>query len=471
MLKKITLAMLAASAATAVYAQDANTGSADNQTVQAQIAELKKEIAALQASQEAMAKSAPTQTQHGSVESVDTGTDSSDHVTVPTNMGQIQNFLFSDVHDGVIPMGMLSSSQFALGLLKQRNMYSDRALVFGGYLEADPQVWHGSPITYNKGTSSNPDYQTYQSGKGLPITTANLYVAANLGRYVTAETTLAADSSDGYKVNAQDAFVMFGNLDDFPLYATVGKNRLAFGSFSGGGPWTGSLTQMLFRPGRVNNVSLAYYKDGLSSNLTLFQTDDHTSDFVYAAFYGNEIGKLAYGINGGYVYNVNGTGNSSFNLATNPGPSKTRIGAVNFDTSLAYDIYGVGAGWAQTTNKSDMTNNGYAGAWYVQAGFSPEIYGRSTNFNIAYNGAYNTNNLPITLSGNADKGYGTTSGATSSNNYKVIYPGSGVDKMIVASAQRPFFTENVLIGLEYAYMHMYNNQHTNAYTLDISVYF
>lgn len=459
--------MLAASAATAVYAQDASTSNADNQTVQAQIAELKKEIAALQASQEAMAKSAPAQTQHGSVESVGTGTDSSDHVTVPTNMGQIQNFLFSDIHEGVVPMGMISSSQFALGLLKQRNMYSDRALVFGGYLEADPQVWHGSPIKYGKGTPT----ETYQSGKGLPITTANLYVAANLGRYVTAETTLAADPSDGYKVNAQDAFVMFGNLDDFPLYATIGKNRLALGSFSGGGPWTGSLTQMLFRPSRVNNVSLAYYKDGLSSNVTLFQTDDHTSNFIYAAFYGGESGKWAYGVNGGYVYDVNGTGNSSFNLATNPGPEKTRIGAVNFDASLNYDIYGVGAGWAQTTNKSDMTNNGYAGAWYVQAGFSPEIYGRSTNFNIAYNGAYNTNNLPITLTGNADKGYATTSGATSSNNYKVIYPGSGVNKMIVASAQRPFFTENVLIGLEYAYMHMYNNQHTNAYTLDLSVYF
>lgn len=471
MLKKITLAMLAASAATAVYAQDANTSSADNQSVQAQIAELKKEIAALQSSQEAMAQSSSVQKQHGSVESVGTGTNDFDHVTVPTNMGQIQNFLFSEVHDGVIPMGMLSSSQFALGLLKQRNMYSDRALVFGGSLEADPQVWSGSPITYNKGTSSAPDYQTYQSGNGLPMTTANLYVAANLGRYVTSEITLAADPSDSYKINAQDAFVMFGNLDDFPLYATVGKNRLALGSFSGGGPWTGSLTQMLFRPGRVNNMSLAYYKDGLSSNLTLFQTDDHTSNFIYAAFYGNEIGKWAYGVNGGYVYDVNGTGNSSFHLATNPGSEKTRIGAVNFDASLNYDIYGVGAGWAQTTNKSDMTSSSYAGAWYVQAGFSPEIYGRSTNFNIAYNGAYNTNNLPITLTGNADKGYATTSGATAGNASSVIYSGSGVNKMVVASAQRPFFTENVLIGLEYAYMHMYNNQHTNAYTLDISVYF
>ena len=120
----------------------------------------------------------------------------------------------------------------------------------------------------------------------------------------------------------------------------------------------------------------------------------------------------------------------------------------------------MGFGWAQTTNKSDVTNNARAGAWYVQAGVSPEIYGRSTNFNLAYNGAYNTSRIAITLSGSAINSYTTDK-----------TPGSGVNKMIIASVQRPFFTDNVLFGLEYAYMHMYNSKHSNAYTLDISIYF
>ncbi|WP_116963786.1 LbtU family siderophore porin [Fastidiosibacter lacustris] len=454
MLKKLTLAVLAASVSTVVYAQDVSSSqSTDNQSVQAQIAELKKEIAALQANQEALSSSKKTSS------SVTSFGEDSEHVTVPTNQGQIQNFLFSDVQQGVVPMGMLSSSQFALGLLKQRNKYSDYGLIFGGYLEIDAQTWNGSTIpaisTNNGPTGDNTN--NYQSGKGIYITTANLYTAANLGRYVTTEMTLATDQNNNFRVN--DGLVVFGNLDDYPLYATVGKNRIPLGSFSGGGPWTGSLTQMLFRPGRVINASLAYYQYGLSTNVTFFQTDDHTSNFSYAAFYGNTAGEWGYGINGGYLYNVNGT-NNSFNAATNLGTTKTRIGAVNFDASLNYDVYGVGAGWAQTTNKSSITNNGYAGAWYVQAGFSPEIYGRSTNFNISYNGSYNTNDIPVTLSGSAV------------NEYKPAnVVAGGVNKMVVASAQRPFFTENVLLGLEYAYMHMYNNQHANAYTLDISVYF
>ena len=39
-------------------------------------------------------------------------------------------------------------------------------------------------------------------------------------------------------LNVKNAFVIFGNLDEYPVYATVGKNRIALGSFSGGGPST-----------------------------------------------------------------------------------------------------------------------------------------------------------------------------------------------------------------------------------------
>ena len=460
-------------AATAVYGQESHISSITDQSIQSQIIELQKEITALQTNQDGMVKSAaPTQTKLSSVKTLETELEKSNHVNVPTNVGHIQRFLLSDVHENITPIGMLGSSQFALGLLKQRNIYSNRALIFGSYLEADPQVSKNSSAKYNKGTNLSPVHQNNQLGNGISITTANLYITGNLGRYISAETTLAADPSNGYNINTQEAFVMFGNIDDFPLYATLGKNRLTLGSFSGGGPRTGSLTQVLFRPSHVNNLSLAYYKDGLSSNVTLFHTKDHTSNFVYTAFYSSSTGKWLYSINGGYVYDVNGTGNKSFDLATNSDLNKTSIGAINFDASLNYGIYGVGSGLAQTTKKSNMTNNGYAGAWYVQASLSPEVCGRLTKFNIAYNRAYNTQNLPIALSDRMQNDHITLPKDNTSNNAAAFtYPGSGVNKMVIAFVQRPFFTENLLLGLEYAYMHMYNNQHTNTYTLDISVHF
>jgi len=451
--KKIAVAVFVASMSTGAFAEISD--SVDNASMYQELQALKAEVATLQS--HIQANQQHQNTQNSTDVTLEDSADSKEQsdVTVPTNKGEIQNFLFSDIHDEAIPIGRLSSTQFVLGLLQQRNHYSDHALIFGGYLEINPQIWHGSTIAAKK---DGGDY-TYQSGKGIYITTATLYTAANLGRYVTTQLSLSGNQDS--KPGVDDALVIFGNLADFPLYGTVGKNRIPFGSFSGGGPWTGSLTQMLFRSSRVTNASLAYYQDGLNTNVTFFQTNDHTSNGAYGVSYGGEMGQFSYGINGGYVYNVNGTGNSSFDEITKSGNTAiARVGAFNVDLSLTYDLFGMGFGWAQTTNKSDVTNSARAGAWYVQAGVSPEIYGRSTNFNLAYNGAYNTSRIPITLSGSAVNSYTTDKTA-----------GSGVNKMIITSVQRPFFTDNVLFGLEYAYMHMYNSKHFNAYTLDISIYF
>jgi len=456
-------------------------GQGNDTSIESQLAELKAEVALLKAERDTNEKNSQNKQNkkssdaekggyHTSVVSEDIDQDAEDDstITFPTNRGQIQNFLFSNLHDGSLPFGKMNSSQFGLNILQHRNKYSDKALVFGGYLEADGSVWNGSTIVRaNQTGKSETGVNTYQSGKGMYLTTAALYTAANLGRYVTAEMTLLGNEKNTPVIS--DAFVMFGNLDDYPVYATVGKNRLPIGSFAGGGVWTGSLVQMLFRPNRVTNASVAYFDHGLSANVTLFQTDDHTSDFSSALFYGKQVEQWLFGVNVGYVHDVNGTGNPSFNAATRSGTAdKTRIGAINTGATVTYDIYGIGAGWAQTTHTSTVTNNNYAGAWYVRGGLAPELYGRSTNFSLSYHSAYNTNDIPITLSGSPINGY-STQGSDSSGGVKVS--GSGVNRMIIAVAQRPFFTENVLIGLEYAYMHMYNHQHSNAWTLDLSVYF
>lgn len=372
-----------------------------------------------------------------------------EEVAVPMTQGKISNFLFSTLYEGAKPMGMLSGSQFPLGILKQRNVYNDYSLAFSGYLQANAQYWHGSKINIIPvGTKT-----TYQSGKAVHISTASLYAAANIDRYVTG-TLVISGNETASSLNVKNAFVIFGNLDEYPVYATMGKNRIALGSFSGGGPWTGSLTQMLFRPGDTTNASIAYYGHGLSTNVSVFQTDEQSTDFSTAAFYQNKLGDLNYGINGGYVYNVNGTGQKSFDSATTSGQ---RIGAINFDLSLNYDIFGLGSGFAQTTNKWATTNDGYAGAWYLQAWVSPRILGEPTNINLSYHGAYNTSKIPVPLTGSTVSGYKPQN--------------TSVNRMIITSIARPFLTDNVLVGLEYVYMHMYNHQHSNAYTLNISAYF
>ena len=437
MLKKATIIVCAALAyANAFAVEDVATDD-----IKAQIEDLKEQVALLKQNVEA--------NQSNTYDEITPVPDS--EVIAPMNQGKLSNFLFSTLYEGAKPMGMLPGAQFPLGILKQRNLYNDYALVFSGYLQANAQYWHGSKIDLVT-DNNNQTKKTYQSGKAVHISTASLYTAANIDHYVTGALVLSGNEKTAPII--KNAFVIFGNLDEYPVYATVGKNRIALGSFSGGGPWTGSLTQMLFRPGDATNASLAYYGHGLSTNVSVFQTNEHTTDFSTAAFYSGTIDEIKYGVNVGYVYDVNGTGQASFKDAEKAGQ---RIGAANVDVSLNYDIFGFGSGFAQTANKWSETNNRYAGAWYLQGWVSPHILGKPTNFNLSYHGAYNTANIPVALTGSTVSGYKPKT--------------TSVNKMVIASIARPFLTDNVLIGAEYAYMHMYNSQHTNAYTLNLSAYF
>ena len=67
----------------------------------------------------------------------------------------------------------------------------------------------------------------------------------------------------------------------------------------------------------------------------------------------------------------------------------------------------------------------------------------------------NAANIPMPLS-NASPNFGLAS--------------SGIKNQIIASAQRAYFDNNVLFGPEYSYQSLYNGEHMNTLTLDLSVY-
>ena len=103
--------------------------------IKAQIEDLKQQVATLKQDMEA------NQSTHEEITPVPDS-----EVIAPMTQGKLSNFLFSTLYEGAKPMGMLPGSQFPLGILKQRNVYDDYALIFSGYLQANAQYWHGSKI-------------------------------------------------------------------------------------------------------------------------------------------------------------------------------------------------------------------------------------------------------------------------------------------------------------------------------------
>ncbi|AJI47186.1 DUF3573 domain-containing protein [Francisella philomiragia] len=373
-----------------------------------------------------------------------------------TTQGQI-TYLGSYSGNNSIPIGMISSNLFASTILGQRDTFDDYSVFFGGYIEADAQTWFGSQISRAGGAPNFP-----ANGQNIYLTNSKLYFLSNLGHYVTAQFDFDTDETGGFGLG--NAFVIFGNLETSPFFVTAGRNKLSVGSYSGGGPWTSGIIDEFLSPDKVTNVSLNYKNDIINTNITVFGSDDKRANFSAGFFYTDSWTEdLSVGFNAGYVFNIAGAGNGSISqFLDNIGESEKNIGVLNFDGTMAYSMLGgiwqLQGGWSATTNKQDFHQNGSSvntGAWYLGVAYALTLGGRDTNFNITYGQSYNAENIPMPTS-NASPTFGLTS--------------SGIKNQMIASAQRAYFDNNVLFGPEYSYQRLYNGEHMNTLTLDLSVY-
>ncbi|MCF6807115.1 DUF3573 domain-containing protein [Thiotrichales bacterium 19S9-12] len=340
----------------------------------------------------------------------------------------------------------LSSSQLPLGILKLKERANQPALVIGGSLEADAQAWWGDAVT---NTSGKP---IYENGAGVFITTANVDMLANINPWTQGYITIAGTENS---IAIDNAFITFGNVQQFPFFASVGKNRPPLGSFGGGGVWASSIGTMIFRPGKVSNITAGYNQDNLTTYLTGWRSTSDQAvneyNFVYSAYYSDNItDDLAYSLSGGYMNNVIGSTSGSDHIAD----STQRNPVVNVEGSITYHQYGLYAGLASTLFKRDYSDFKRAGTWYIQGVYSPEIFGKSTTFALSYNGSYQTQNFTGVVNGDAINGIEVT----------------GPKNEVIAYVQSEIMSD-VYLTLEYAWLQTYDNGKGNTITTDVIVYF
>lgn len=396
-----------------------------------------------------------------------------------TTGGEV-SFLGSFSGNNSIPIGQISSNLFASTILGQREKFDDYAVFFGGFLEADAHAWFGNRLSRSapgkngKSQSINP---FHGNGQNIYLTASNLYFLSNLGHYVTAQFDFDTDETGEFGLG--NAFVMFGNLDTSPFFVTAGRNKLSVGAYGGGGTITKGLSNV-FAPGQVTNLSVNYKNDVLNANISVFGSDDKTANFSAGIFYADSITEnVAVGLNTGYVFNMAGAGNQYFNqVLTNTDSEGDNVGVFNIDANIAYTGFGgiwqLQSGWSTTSRKEKFNGDGHsvsgstpsdgssalgsdvlAGVWYSAVNYSALLAGRNTNFGVSYGQTYNAAAIPMDV-------------AASPINFG--FSDSGVHHQFVASAQRAYFDDKVLFGPEYVYQKLYNGEHMNSITLDMSVY-
>jgi hypothetical protein len=113
------------------------------------------------------------------------------------------------------------------------------------------------------------------------IHSAQLGFTASLGDWVTASAEFLFDPEQSFgagtntaltrnQVQARKAYVLFGNLDKSPVYASLGKMAVPFGLTDSVNPFTGSTVWHAFG-GLANGARLGYSKDGLNLSLMAIQ--------------------------------------------------------------------------------------------------------------------------------------------------------------------------------------------------------
>ena len=373
------------------------------------------------------------------------------------------------------------TSQVPFYILKNKTHFGDRALVFGGYIEIDGSGFWGDQFTANDNSTQSNTFVSsgnYQNGYNLNVTTANLDVMANINKWI--QTYWTFSSMDITTPFIENAFVTFGNLEENPFFLTVGKNRLPMGVWAGGGPWISGITQGYFRPGYFTNAMVGYYEDGFNVNVAAFvpelnvdQGYTNEGNFMISTFYSGKIKdtNFTYGFDAAYLYNFANTGMGANNQEVFSDPTCTptatvscpvelqarqdRNSVINVEGNIGYNELALFAGWTGLTFAKDYTNNSLAGAWYIQPTYSPVVFDQVTVFGVSWGQAYNMNDFFFPTAGLASFGISI----------------KGVQKEFVAFIQRPILTPQVLLGIEFGWLGLYNGGYTNEVTVDLSVYF
>ncbi|MCX7122507.1 MAG: LbtU family siderophore porin [Gammaproteobacteria bacterium] len=305
-----------------------------------------------------------------------------------------------------------------LNLLTARQNGMNQMLTLGGYAEGDAVYDHSNqnndfinPAIQSAALTSNASNATR-----LMLTDASLSTTANLGSWVTAYMQLGqsnigegSDVTTGFGV--QDAYLVFGNLAQMPVYGFAGNKEIDFGSFSSVDIYNQPLTRTLFQAhGNTAGVGVnAYGFNGVVSVMNGGQQTSAVSvgsnyqaqnlntsnssqinNFAVNLTYGMTNGAISWDVGAGYL-----NGSSLFNNTTNASHANGQTnGAWDLNgkvSAYGFDLLGEYVTTVSNTYASTHAFGGTsaksASAWDVGADYNFPVMGYKSVVNADYSGA------------------------------------------------------------------------------------
>ncbi len=347
------------------------------------------------------------------------------------------------------------SNAFSLQLLQAKNNFAPYDLVLGGSVQVDAQRWWGEKL-------ETTPIGIYQHGSGIYLTQVTADAAANFTHWSTiflsvADSHIGRPDLNSNYVYLPNDFIVLGNLQEAPVYLTLGISSIPFGVFAGSGTWDIPLTSTYFSPLQAPQISLGYFNNNLNLAVTGYSdaVSGHNT-FAYNAAYQKNIGDFGYNLGAGYLtfLTTDSTGSPTNNRARNSIPGQLLGAVCDFNAGITYKEIGLSGEYLAGKNKLPL-NKGKPQSYALNATYTPNIAGKDTPFGLIYSRSIHFRHIPAPLSG--------------LDTLKSI--SIGLRNLWACSVSRPIFTKNIILGFDLERAVSYENHHSYTGTLDLTAYF
>ncbi|MDF2940125.1 MAG: hypothetical protein K0R66_767 [Gammaproteobacteria bacterium] len=239
----------------------------------------------------------------------------------PARMTGVSNVLSLNANLSQQMLSNQSGVGREMNLLKARQMGSlpNQSLTLGGTVQADAIAQHTDSTgyfsnpqannTFNRAVDNNFLNVPNQSYSGLALSAAKLDSAVALNTWATGYIQLGAynigqSTIGSTNASIQDAYLVFGNLAQNPVYGFAGRKEIDFGSFANVQPYAQPLTRIYFMP-TGNTAGIGYNQSGLNVTASVMNGGNTTANI-------ENVGSIVQYQNL-YTANGNGINNWAFN--------------------------------------------------------------------------------------------------------------------------------------------------------------
>jgi len=280
---------------------------------------------------------------------------------------------------------------------RQQNNLASQGVYVGGFAKGGVNYQH----TNTDGAFTNANNKaTGNQGSFLGLNQANVDVIGNLNDWASAyvqtgATDIGSGSSDNLDI--QKAYLLVGNLNNSPVYATFGKKDIDFGNFTSVNFYTAPLNRSVFEASG-NELAVGYAQYGFNGTLSVTNGGDNGTN-LYTQNNGqinNFAANVAYAAsNNGVNWNVGAGYLNGANTVVDGANSKARSGAWDVNGSVGVNNFNV---VAEYTVDTDALASGlpHLAAWDLGANYLFPVLGRNSVVSADYSAIHGTNNLAQT---------------------------------------------------------------------------